>query len=81
MLLNCSLSTFPAYFISAGYISFPAFSRYSWLYYLALPFYYWEVASNKVFACCTEAYVMHPDSILLYVQSSHNYNTLVLAAD
>ena len=57
-LLNCGSSSFPAYFISAAYISFPTPSQSLYLYYLASPSYYWVVASSKVFICCSEAYMV-----------------------
>ena len=57
-----------------------SFSEFMYLYYLALPSYYWAVASSKVFAYCAEAYMVHPDKIWQYVTFFHNYNTLVLAS-
>ena len=80
-LLNCELSAFPTYLMSADYISFPVPSQSLCQYYLALPFYYWVVASSKVFTCCIVAYVVLLDSTWQYVLSSHNYNTSVLIAD
>ena len=80
-LLKCGQSTFPDYLISASYMHFLALSLSSCLDYLVSTFYYWLVASSKVFACCIEVYVVHPDNFWLYVQSSHNYSTSILATD
>ena len=81
MLLNCESSTFSAYRISTGYISFPAPSWILCLYYLASPSYYWVVACRKAFACCGEAYMVHLDSIWLYIQFFYNCSPSVPTAD
>ena len=62
MLLSLGYSTFSAYIISTGYVSFPIFSTGLCLDYSVLPFCYWVLASKKVFARCTGAYIMHPDN-------------------
>ena len=73
MSLSFNQSIFSAYLESASYISFST-PLDSYLYYSALPSYYYARASSKVFAYCTEAYVVHPDSIWLCVQPSCRCN-------
>ena len=77
-LLSNGLSTFPAYLISTGCISFPAPSHCSCPYYWTLLFYYWVLASNWVFFYYAGAFVIFPDSTWQYVLFFHNYSTLVL---
>ena len=77
-LLSNGLSTFPAYLISTGCISFPAPSRCSCPYYWTSLFYYWVLASSWVFFYCAGAFVIFPDSTWWYVPFFRNYSTSVL---
>ena len=77
MLLSNGLSTFPAYLMSAGCISFPAPLHCSCPYYCTLLFYYWVLASSWVFFYCAGAFVIFPDSTWRYVPFFHNYSTSV----
>ena len=78
MLLSNGLSTFPAYLMSAGCISFPAPSHCLCPYYWTLLFYYWVLASSWVFFYCAGAFVIFLDSTWRYVPFFRNYSTSVL---
>ena len=63
MLLSLDETAFPTYLMSASYISFPTLSLASCLGYSTSLFYYWAVASKKIFTCCTGAHVVHSGNI------------------
>ena len=78
VLLSNSLSTFPAYLMSTGCISFPAPSHCLCPYYWTSLFYYWVLASSWVFFYWTGASVIFPDSTWRCVPFLCNYSTSVL---
>ena len=61
-------STFPTYFTSTSYVSFPIPFPDSCLCYSALLSYYQAVASSRVLVCFTRTYMVYPDNIWLYRQ-------------
>ena len=78
MPLSNGLSTFPAYLISAGCISFPALSCCLCPYYQTSLFYYWVLDSSWVFFYCAGDFVIFPDSSWQYVPFFCNYSTSVI---
>ena len=62
MVLSSIYSTYSVYLISASFVSVPAPSLGLYLYYLTLLSYYYAEIPSKVFAYCTEAYMVHLDN-------------------
>ena len=81
MLLKSGWPTFPTYLMSASYVSFPVPSPGSCPAYSASSSYCWDVASSILFSCLTRTYMVDPDNIWLYFQSSCNSSISVLTVD